>query len=179
MQLLVVLDPITSLLFHLLHDFITLVTNQVLLDDFPGGLEIIHELHASLSSLLLGLSHLGNRVTHLILHSHGTAGHSEEVKFFLSQFFNLLARQNTLNALLNKKSSCILFLFSGLLLNKAFTNLFVKLSLDTLLLKGFYHKHDTVATLTTSLILLNQTDGICNTELNRKWVLDDLSLWLC
>ena len=166
MKLLVVLDPITSLLFHLFHDLIALITYKILLHDFPSSFKIIHELHAGLTSLFLGLSHLFNGVAHLILYCHWATSHAKEVKLFLTQLLDLLARQNAFNAFLNEKGSSILLLFCGLFFNKAFTNFFVKLSLNTLLLKRLNHEHDTIATLTPSLILLNQTDSIGDTELN-------------
>jgi hypothetical protein len=119
------LDPVTSLLFHLFHDLITFVTDKILLDNFSGCLEIIHKLHAGLSPFLLGLTHFSDWVPHLILDGHRTASHAKEVKFFLAQFFNLLARQNTFNALLNEKRSGILLLFSGLLFDETFTDLFI------------------------------------------------------
>jgi hypothetical protein len=125
MQLLVVLDPVTSFLFHLFHDLIAFVTDKILLDNFSGCLEIIHKLHAGLSPFLLGLTHLSDWVPHLVLDCHRTSSHAKEVKLFLAQFFDLLARQNTFNALLNEKRSGILLLFGGLLFNEAFTNLFI------------------------------------------------------
>ena len=76
MQLLVVLNPVTSLLLHLLHDLVTFVTDQILFDDFSGGLKVVHELHASLSSLFLSLSHALEWVTDLLLHGHGTTSHT-------------------------------------------------------------------------------------------------------
>ena len=178
MKLFVVLDPITSLLLHLLHDLVSLVTDKVALDDLSGSLEVVHELHASLPPLLHGLLHLIDGVAHLILVGHRATCHAQEVELLLPQFFDLLARQNTLDAFLNEESRSILFLFGSLFLDKALTNLLVKLGLNTLLLEGLDHEHDTVTSLTTSLVLLDQTDGVCDAKLDRVWVLHDLDLWL-
>jgi hypothetical protein len=48
---------------------------------------------------------------------HRAACHTQEVELFLPQFFNLLARQNTLDAFLNEESRSILFLFGSLFLD--------------------------------------------------------------
>jgi hypothetical protein len=112
------------------------------------------------------------------LDCHGAAGHSKEVKFFLAQLLNPLTRQNTLYALLNEKCRSIFLLFSSLLFDESFTDLLVELLFDALLLKGLDHKHDTVTTLATSLVLLYQTDSIRDAKLNGEWILDDFSLGL-
>ena len=57
MQLLVVLNPVTSLLLHLFHNLVPLITNEILLDDISSCFEVIHEFHASLSAIFLGLAH--------------------------------------------------------------------------------------------------------------------------
>jgi len=83
MQLFVVLDPITSLLLHLLHDLVSLVADKVTFDDLSGSLEVVHELHASLPPLLHGLLHLVDGVAHLLLVGHGTTCHTQEVELLL------------------------------------------------------------------------------------------------
>ena len=46
------------------------------------------------------------------------------------------------------------------------------------MLEGLDHEHDTVTSLTTSLVLLDQTDGVCDTKLDRIRILHDLNFWL-
>ena len=135
MFLLPVLNPIAALLFHLLHELISFIANHIALDDISGSLEVIHELHTGLSSILLCLKHLSDRVSHLILMSHRSAGHSEEVKFLLAQFLDLLAGKNSFDALLNKKACRIFLLLCGLFLDQALTNLLVELCLHLVLLE--------------------------------------------
>ena len=96
----------------------------------------------------------------------------------MPQLFNPFARQNTFDAFLDEKSCRIFLLLCGLLLDEAFTNLLIKFSLYPLLFERLNHKHDTVATLATTLILLNQTDSISDAKFDSERVLHNLSLGL-
>jgi hypothetical protein len=125
MKLLVILNPVTPLLLHLFHNLVALITDEILLDDVSSCLEVIHEFHASLPALLLGLSHALERVSNLLLDGHGTSCHAQEVEFLLSELLNSLARQNTLDTFLYEQSSSILFLFSSLFFYQALTDLLV------------------------------------------------------
>jgi hypothetical protein len=125
MDLFIILDPISSFLFHLFHDFISLIFQDFCLDDFTSCFEIIHVLHAGLSPLVLSILHSFNGITHFFLRCHRPTSHSKEEELFLTDGLNLFSCKDTFNTLLNKKSCSIFFLFRSLLLNNALTNLFL------------------------------------------------------
>ena len=90
MDLFVILDPVSALLLHLLHDFIALIFQDLGFNNFAGNFKIVHELHASLTPFLLSILHSLNGIAHLLLNSHGPAGHAQEEKLFLADAFDLL-----------------------------------------------------------------------------------------
>ena len=160
MHLFVVLDPVSALLFHLLHYVISLVVDDVYLLLVASCLEVFHELHPCLSALLLHRLHPGERITHSLLDGHRAAGHAQEKHLFLAHALDLLPCEYTLESFLYKDGSCVLLLLAGLFLDKTFSDLFVHFMLEALLLVVLLDQQDTVTALTTTLILLDQSDGI-------------------
>jgi hypothetical protein len=124
MDLLIVLDPVSSLLLHLLHDFITLVFQNLCFDNFPGCFKIIHVLHSCLAPFFLGVFHSLDGIAHFFLDSHWPASHPQEKELFLANCFNLFPSKYALYPLLDEQVSSIFFLLGSLFFNQALTDLF-------------------------------------------------------
>jgi hypothetical protein len=102
MLLLVVLDPITSLLLHLLHDVVTFVLKDFILLDLPSRFEVIHVLHAGLPALILYRFHLLQGVLGLFHCGLRPARHAKEEHLFLAHHVYLFACQDALQSLLDE-----------------------------------------------------------------------------
>ena len=108
MDLLIVLDPLTALLLHLFHYVVTFILKQLVLLYITSGFEIIHVLHASLSTLILDLAHFLQGVTSFFLSCLGSASHAKEEHFFKSQGLNVFAGNDTFETSLDKEGSIVL-----------------------------------------------------------------------
>ena len=65
-----------------------------------------------------------------------------------------------------------------MLLNKALSNLFAEVEFEALLFEFLLDQHNTVTALSTSLVLLNETDCISDAQLDGERILDYLRLRL-
>ncbi len=157
MQSLVFLDPISTFLLHLLLDVSALIIINLSLQVFLSIFESVPELLLLKLSILLGFLHsLNGIVFHLFLGLRFPC-HSQEHHLLLAHFLNFLTCQNTSKPFLDDQSIFIIELSVIFLFDETFFDLALLLLMDHLIHNTLEDDHYTITTLTTSLILLDQS----------------------
>jgi hypothetical protein len=104
--------------------------------------------------------------------------HAQELHLFKSEPLDILTCQDTSHPLLKEHARLIFLLFLTLLLQLSFSEKTHELGLFDGLLQILQNEHDTLTTLSASVVFLDDSNGLNDVDVKSERVLDDFSLWV-